>query len=263
MRSAANAAYEYGRKAVKRCALILLLALVVVLAGCAEAYFPGGSGGGTAFALTVSPGSASIPGLNQQQFVAKLGDGSKPAVTWMVNGVVGGDAVNGTIAANGMYTAPEFPPPLNSVTVTATVPSDMRKTGASSVIPDRASLRGPRRAKRRFMVSSLSIRGEAGARSPRTPAQARLGHLCRKWHRQQTRQPLPCRHKSINPHELLIERQHAKDDEYSWDWGCAAPARQAGNAGENGETGKKPSPRVATRGLERTIPGFAISAKCP
>ena len=121
---------------MKRSTSIALLALAVVLAGCAEAYFPGGSSGG-ATALTVSPGTATLPGLNQQQFAAKLGDGSKPpAVNWMVNGMAGGDATNGTIDASGLYTAPEFPPAVNSVTITATVPTDARKTGSSSITLD-------------------------------------------------------------------------------------------------------------------------------
>ncbi|HVM75763.1 MAG TPA: IPT/TIG domain-containing protein, partial [Candidatus Saccharimonadales bacterium] len=123
---------------MKRSVLFLLLALSVALAGCAETYFPGGNAtGGGISALTVSPGTASIAGLSQQQFLAKLGDGSKPSsVNWMVNGVAGGDATNGTIDANGLYTAPEFPPAVNSVTVTATVPADTRKTGTSAVTLD-------------------------------------------------------------------------------------------------------------------------------
>jgi len=122
---------------LKRSALILLSALAVLLTGCAQTYFPGGSNGAGAFALTVSPGTASIPGLNQQQFVAKFGDGSKPpAVNWMVNGVAGGDATNGTIDASGLYTAPEFPPTVNSVMISAIIPTDSRKTGNSNVTLD-------------------------------------------------------------------------------------------------------------------------------
>jgi hypothetical protein len=137
VRSECEAANKCGRKAVKRSQL-LLLGLSVVLAGCTETYFPGGSnGGGGISALTVSPATASIAGLNQQQFVAKLGDGSRPAVVnWMVNGVAAGDATNGTIDASGLYTAPEFPPAVNSVTITATVPTDTRKTGDSAVTLD-------------------------------------------------------------------------------------------------------------------------------
>ena len=117
---------------MKRSALIFLSSVAVVLAGCAASYFPGGAGG-TTFALMVTPGTTSVAGLNQQQFLAQTGDGSRPAVTWMVNGVAGGDAVNGTIDANGMFTAPEFPPAVNSVSITATVPADARKKGTSAV----------------------------------------------------------------------------------------------------------------------------------
>jgi len=123
---------------VKRSALMLLSSVAAVLGGCAQATFPGTGGiGGNSFALTVTPGTASIAGLDQQQFLAKLGDGSKPAsVNWMVNGMAGGDAALGTIDANGLYTAPEFPPAVSSVTITATVPADTRKTGNSAVTLD-------------------------------------------------------------------------------------------------------------------------------
>jgi uncharacterized protein (DUF1800 family) len=123
---------------VKRSALILLCSLAALLGGCAQATFPGtGGSGGVGFALTVTPGTASIAGLNQQQFVAKLGDGTRPAsVNWMINGMAGGDATVGTIDANGLYTAPEFPPAVNSVTISATIPTDSRKTGNSNVTLD-------------------------------------------------------------------------------------------------------------------------------
>jgi uncharacterized protein (DUF1800 family) len=121
---------------VKRSARILSLSLAVVVGGCAEAIIPGSGSGGGGFALTVTPGTASIAGLNQQQFVAKTGDGSRPAVSWMVNGMAGGDATHGTIDANGLYTAPEFPPAANAVTITAMVPADTRKTGNSNITLD-------------------------------------------------------------------------------------------------------------------------------
>jgi hypothetical protein len=77
----------------------------------------------------VTPAGASIPGVAQQQFAAKTGDGSKPTVNWSINGIAGGNATLGTIAANGMYTAPEFPPAPNSITITAVETSDPKKLG--------------------------------------------------------------------------------------------------------------------------------------
>jgi len=118
---------------VKRSALVMLVAPLVFLSGCAKAILPGaGAGGAGLTALTVTPSGAVIPGVTQQQFTAKTGDGSKPAVSWSINGVAGGNTTLGTIDANGMYTAPEFPPAPNSITITAVEATDTRKLGNAS-----------------------------------------------------------------------------------------------------------------------------------
>ena len=119
-------------ESVNRSALAMLVGLVVLLSGCAQAILPSdpGAGGGPGLtALAVTPAGASIPGVAQQQFAAKTGDGSTPAVSWSINGIAGGNATLGTIAANGMYSAPEFPPAPNSITVTAVETSDPKKLG--------------------------------------------------------------------------------------------------------------------------------------
>jgi uncharacterized protein (DUF1800 family) len=118
---------------VKRFVLVMLAA-VVLLGGCAQAILPGGSGasGPGLTALTVTPSGMSIPGVAQQQYIAKTGDGSKPAVNWSINGIAGGNAIFGTIDANGMYTAPEFPPASNSITISAVETSDAKKLGNAS-----------------------------------------------------------------------------------------------------------------------------------
>jgi len=124
---------------VKRSVLVMLAALAVLLGGCAQAILPGGpgTGGGPGLtALTVTPSGVSIPGVTQQQYSAKTGDGSKPAVNWSVNGIAGGNATLGTIDANGMYTAPEFPPAPNSVTISAVETSDSRKLGNAAATLD-------------------------------------------------------------------------------------------------------------------------------
>jgi Protein of unknown function (DUF1800)/IPT/TIG domain len=137
---------------VKRFAL-MMLAAVGLLGGCAQAILPGGpgTGGGPGLtALTVTPSGTSIPGVAQQQFAAKTGDGSNPAVNWSVNGIAGGNAILGTIDANGMYVAPEFPPAPNSITVSAVETSDPRKLGNAS-----ATLNNP--VPQLTSVSPLSI----------------------------------------------------------------------------------------------------------
>ena len=127
--SAAGDGKSHGGS-VKRWALVFLTVLAVVIAGCAEAYLPGsGPDGPGLTALTVTPSGAAIAGATQQQFTAKTGDGSRPAVNWSVNGVVGGNAMLGTIDSKGMYSAPEFPPTPNAITVSAVESSDPRKLG--------------------------------------------------------------------------------------------------------------------------------------
>src|SRR6202000_1580338 len=114
---------------VKRSALLALMALAVVMAGCAEAYLPSGPDGSALTALTVTPSGAAIAGATQQQFSAKTGDGSRPSVNWSVNDVAGGNAMLGTIDSKGMYSAPEFPPTPNGIKVSAVESSNPRMLG--------------------------------------------------------------------------------------------------------------------------------------
>lgn len=117
---------------MKRSAMVLLSILLVFLGGCAEAIIPG-NGSSQGYSVIVTPGSATLPGLTTQQFTAKTNDGSKPILGWFVNGVAGGNATLGTISSAGLYTAPEFPPAPNTITVSATDNVDPTKTGSSAV----------------------------------------------------------------------------------------------------------------------------------
>ncbi|MGB7727102.1 MAG: DUF1800 family protein [Candidatus Acidiferrum sp.] len=115
---------------MKRSVLLLLSTFVVLLGGCAEAFFPNG---GVGYSVNVTPASATLPGLTNQQFVATANDGSRPTLNWSVNGVAGGNSTIGTISSTGLYTAPEFPPAPNTITVSATDTVDTSKTGSSAV----------------------------------------------------------------------------------------------------------------------------------
>ena len=99
-----------------RLSLIGILALVS--AGCAGLQ-SGGNPPPQQFELTISPQGATVLGDDTQQFAAQASDGSSPAVAWSVNGVVGGTAATGTISTSGLYTAPEFPPTPNKITIGA------------------------------------------------------------------------------------------------------------------------------------------------
>jgi hypothetical protein len=94
-----------------------LLALIVVSA----------CGGGDEFnntnglTVTVSPATASVPEGSMQQFTATVRNSSYTTVTWLVNGIAGGNSTVGTISSSGLYTAPEIVPNPAVVTVTATL----------------------------------------------------------------------------------------------------------------------------------------------
>jgi len=100
---------------VKRTSLAVTGILAIFLAGCAGLVT--GVNNPTKAELTLSPSSATLHGTDLQQFTAKFSDGSAPPMTWTVNGVAGGSAATGTISATGLYTAPEFPPPTNTVAI--------------------------------------------------------------------------------------------------------------------------------------------------
>jgi uncharacterized protein (DUF1800 family) len=84
-------------------------------------------------ALTLTPSTAAVRGGATQTFTAKTSDSSTPTLTWAVNGTAGGSAATGTISTAGVYTAPQFPPTTNLVTVTATETTDSNATASSAV----------------------------------------------------------------------------------------------------------------------------------
>src|SRR5258708_26279985 len=82
--------------------------------------------------LVVSPSSGSLRGGDTQPFTAQL-NGTAAAVNWSVNGVAGGNSSVGMITTAGAYTAPEFPPSPNAVTIGAVATADSSKTASSAV----------------------------------------------------------------------------------------------------------------------------------
>jgi len=101
----------------------LLLAVGVSFEGC------GGGGAVTgppppppppSIIVKVTPQSSSVLLGNTQLFSADITNASNTAVTWSVNGVVGGNGAVGTISAAGLYTAP------------ADLPSNRRNANADS-----------------------------------------------------------------------------------------------------------------------------------
>jgi len=113
---------------------ILLLAtcfLMVTVCGC---------GGGSSpapppplISVTISPTSGGVQVGKTLQFSATISGTSNEAVSWEVNGAVGGAASSGTISTSGLYTAPPAVPSPNTVTVTAISSADSTKSASAIV----------------------------------------------------------------------------------------------------------------------------------
>lgn len=86
-----------------------------------------------AVTISISPTSDTIRTNRTQQFTANVQNTSNQAVTWSVNGIVGGNAVVGTISTSGLYRAPSTVPNPATVTVRATSVADPSKSASASV----------------------------------------------------------------------------------------------------------------------------------
>jgi len=116
--------------AVKRIAIGLPVSMaLLLLAGCSG--LTSSEWAPQHAVVTVTPSVATLRGNTSQAFSATA-NGS-PAFNWSVNGVAGGNAAFGTISATGQYTAPEFPPAQNSVTVTAAETTDSSKSASATL----------------------------------------------------------------------------------------------------------------------------------
>jgi trimeric autotransporter adhesin len=94
--------------------------------------------------LTVTPTTTTVPAGGNFQFTAIQNNIADTNVTWMVSSTNGGDI--GSIDVNtGLYTAPLFPPPGQSITVTASTPDNPPITAISTakIVFSDASLYGP------------------------------------------------------------------------------------------------------------------------
>jgi hypothetical protein len=76
-------------------------------------------GGGSNVTLALS-GPTKVTLASSAHYAATVTGSSDTAVTWSVNGVIGGDTTLGTISGNGTYTAPAKEPASSKVTITVT-----------------------------------------------------------------------------------------------------------------------------------------------
>ena len=82
--------------------------------------------------VTVSASSPSVLLGNSVTFTATVTNTTNTSVSWSVNGVQGGSSALGTIASNGVYTAPADLPSPAVVQVTATSQADSTKSGSAN-----------------------------------------------------------------------------------------------------------------------------------
>ena len=86
--------------------------------------------------VSVSPSAVTVPDFGTQQFTASLNGSPTTAVTWQVNGVVGGNQTVGFISTSGLYVAPSGVPTKSngssgSVITTVTVAAVSQVNSAS------------------------------------------------------------------------------------------------------------------------------------
>lgn len=110
--------------------------------------------------VTVSPAAASVPTGTSQQFSATVNGSASDAVEWSVDAISGGNSTVGTIDSNGLYTAPLTPPPLGTVSITATSTADSSQSATATVaVPFGA---GALKGQYSFLVRGTTSSGTLG-----------------------------------------------------------------------------------------------------
>ncbi len=111
----------------------LLCACVLLCSICTSCGLVSSSSPPPPATISVTPNSAQpFPG-GVVPFQAVVENASSPAVSWQVNGTIGGNSTVGTIDSSGRYTAPSTVPNPATVMVMAALQSDPTKTGSASV----------------------------------------------------------------------------------------------------------------------------------
>jgi len=88
--------------------------------------------------VQVTPSTATIAVGETLQFSATVSGTSNQGVSWLVNGIAGGNSSTGLIDPSGNYTAPTTTPG-GTVTITATAAADPTKSGTATVTVSAAS----------------------------------------------------------------------------------------------------------------------------
>ena len=88
---------------------------------------------GATITVSVIPSTAKLRAGSQQHFGVIVGGTLNQSVTWLVNGIVGGNSTVGTVRSDGTYLTPALPPSANTVTVTARSNQDSKTASSASV----------------------------------------------------------------------------------------------------------------------------------
>jgi len=98
-------------------------------------------------AVVVSPATMNVQQGSTQQFTATVINSNNPAVNWLVNGIIGGNASVGTVNSTGLYTAPLVTPNPPTAAVTAVSQANTNVSGSAivtitAVLFNNSSLKG-------------------------------------------------------------------------------------------------------------------------
>jgi len=146
---------------LKRFSLRLLILLFLLIASCQQ--LP------AQVAVSISPASATLATLATQSFTATVTGTANTAVTWEVNGVVGGNSTVGVIsttipgtADEALYLGPSNIPNPATVTITAVSQADSTKSASATI-----TMQAPSRSGVTFYVSTTG--NDAGPGTPSAP----------------------------------------------------------------------------------------------
>lgn len=109
---------------------VLCCLAAIAACGCGYAGTPPDESG---IRVVVAPASATLSLGSTQQFQAIVTGSADTNVTWEVNGVAGGNATVGTIAATGIYSAPSVLPSPSNVRINAVSEADPQRSGSANV----------------------------------------------------------------------------------------------------------------------------------
>ena len=112
---------------------LVLLFLLSLLMGCGGGSGAPASNPSPSVSVSISPTSASVEIGGTQQFTATVSNATNTAVTWQVNGAIGGNFTVGTISSAGFYIAPATLPSPAGVTITAVSQADSSKSASAPV----------------------------------------------------------------------------------------------------------------------------------